>query len=299
VNLSDFLRPALIVVPLEAETVEGAARVLRDTLVASGAVTDGDKLRRRMNEERPEDLVAMGDRAFLLHYRTDAAPTLCVALGTSLDPICRGLGEAERQCARVILLVVAPPRFAARYLQVVGAFARFLSSAERVDRVLAQPTAEAVIALPELREYELPQQLTVRELMSDRLEVTRPDVRLRDAARDMARARIGALPVVDDDGQLLGMLTERELVSDLLGTYLRREILGSLTRTPNLSGKELRRTVRDVMTRQVLCVSPDQPLAEAASLMVNKDLGHVPVVRDGRLVGLLTRGDIVRKLIGS
>ena len=75
-NLADFLRADQTVVPLEAETVEGAARILRDRLVATGAVTDADKLRRRMNEERPEDLVAMGDRAFLLHYRIDAAPTL-------------------------------------------------------------------------------------------------------------------------------------------------------------------------------------------------------------------------------
>jgi CBS domain-containing protein len=54
-----------------------------------------------------------------------------------------------------------------------------------------------------------------------------------------------------------------------------------------------------VMTRQVLCVSPDQPLAEVASLMTNKDVDRVPVVQEGRLVGFLTRGDIVRKLIGS
>jgi CBS domain-containing protein len=298
VNLADFLRVEHTVVPLEAETVEGAARILRDRLVETGAVTDGDKLRRRMNEARPEDLVAMGDRAFLLHYRIDVAPTLCVALGTSPDQICRDLTEEERQCARVILLVVAPPRFAARYLQVVGAFARFLSSAERVDHVLAQPTAAAVLAVPELREYELPHQLMVQELMNERLQVTRPDAPLRDAAREMARTRISALPVVDDSGQLVGMLTERELIGDLLGTYLRRE-MGASVRTPNPMGKDPRRTVREVMTRQVLCVSPDQPLAEAASLMVNKDLPRVPVVRDGRLVGLLTRGDIVRKLIGS
>ena len=60
-----------------------------------------------------------------------------------------------------------------------------------------------------------------------------------------------------------------------------------------------RATVRDVMTRQVLCVSPEQPLAEVASLMSNKDVDRVPVVREGRLVGFLTRGDIVRKLIGT
>jgi CBS domain-containing protein len=61
----------------------------------------------------------------------------------------------------------------------------------------------------------------------------------------------------------------------------------------------VRKTVRDAMTRQVLCVAAEQPLAEVAALMSNKDVDRVPVVREGRLVGFLTRGDIVRKLIGS
>jgi tRNA nucleotidyltransferase (CCA-adding enzyme) len=51
------------------------------------------------------------------------------------------------------------------------------------------------------------------------------------------------------------------------------------------------------MTRQVLCVAPEQPLAEAVSLMVNKDVERLPVVRHGQLVGFLTRGDILRQLI--
>jgi CBS domain-containing protein len=45
-------------------------------------------------------------------------------------------------------------------------------------------------------------------------------------------------------------------------------------------------------------VSPDQPLAEVASIMVNKDIERVPVVEEGKLVGVLSRGEIVRKLIG-
>jgi CBS domain-containing protein len=153
--------------------------------------------------------------------------------------------------------------------------------------------------MPELQEYELPEQLTVREMMSERPHVARADARLRDAARDMVRSRIGALPVVDDEDRVVGMLTERELIRDLLGTYLHREMLGGMPRAGPQGARDARRTVRDVMTRQVLCVSPDEPLAEVASLMMNKDVERVPVVRDGRLVGFLTRGDIVRKLIGS
>jgi CBS domain-containing protein len=90
------------------------------------------------------------------------------------------------------------------------------------------------------------------------------------------------------------MLSERELLRHLLVT----EALSHLdTRRTPLS-QMATKTVRDAMTRQVLCVAPDQPVAEVAALMSNKDVERVPVVRDGRLVGFLTRGDIVRKLIG-
>ena len=54
--------------------------------------------------------------------------------------------------------------------------------------------------------------------------------------------------------------------------------------------------VREVMDRSVLCVSEDQTLADVANMMVNKDVDRFPVVREGALVGFLTRGDIVRRL---
>jgi CBS domain-containing protein/mannitol/fructose-specific phosphotransferase system IIA component (Ntr-type) len=295
VTLADLLRADRVVVRLQATTVEDAARELVAQLEKAGAITDAEKLRQRIDEERPEDIVGMGDRAFLLHYRTDATSQLIVALGTAENAICRELSDGDRQCARVMLLVVAPPRLAARYLQVVGAFARFLSSAERVDAVLSQETPEALVRLEELREYELPAQLTVREMMTDRPHTTRPDTPVKEAAREMVRWRVSALPVVEVDGRLVGMLSSRDLVRDLLGSYLQ----GGQGAADRPTPKPPRRTVRDVMTRQVLCVSPDEPLAEVASLMTNKDVERVPVVRDGLLVGFLTRGDIVRKLIGS
>ena len=56
--------------------------------------------------------------------------------------------------------------------------------------------------------------------------------------------------------------------------------------------------VRDAMTRNVLCVAEDQSLAEVTSLLANKPVAGVPVVRDGALRGFLTRAEIVRKLLG-
>jgi len=56
--------------------------------------------------------------------------------------------------------------------------------------------------------------------------------------------------------------------------------------------------VREVMDRSVLCVSEEQTLAEVATIMQNRDTERFPVVREGALVGFLTRGDIVRRLLG-
>jgi CBS domain-containing protein len=90
------------------------------------------------------------------------------------------------------------------------------------------------------------------------------------------------------------MLSERELMRHLLASEVLSD--GSARHTP--VGTHAQKTVRDVMTRQVLCVGPEQPVAEVAALMTNKDVERLPVVSEGRLVGFLTRGDIVRKLIG-
>ncbi|MGZ8470216.1 MAG: CBS domain-containing protein, partial [Gemmatirosa sp.] len=299
-HLSDFIRPDRVLVPLPGPTLQAAAGALLDRLIAAGLVAHPERLRARLGEERVEDLVGMGDRAFLLHYRSDAVKELVVGVGITRLPVERELGESdETQSARIVLLIAAPPRQAALYLQVVGAFARVLSKPDVVVSVLAQPTPEALAALPIFAQVALRDQLTVRDLMTERPRSVAPDAPLRDAALDMVRAGVAGLPVVDDGGRVIGMLSQRELLQHLLNSYLQRG--GHAAPASGVPGAaDARpRTVRDVMTRQVLCVSPEQPVAEVAAMMTNKDVDRVPVVREGRLVGFLTRGDIVRKLIGS
>jgi CBS domain-containing protein/mannitol/fructose-specific phosphotransferase system IIA component (Ntr-type) len=294
VKLAEFLRPDRIAVPLEAGTLREAAGALLDRLVVTGAIGNPDKLAQRITGLRGEDVVAMGERAFLVHFRTDAVREMAVALGVAPRDIVRELGAEEVQHARIALMIVAPPRMAARYLQVLGALARLLSRPQTVEQMLAAPDAATLAALPVFAEVELPRQLAVGDIMTQRPRTATPDMPLRDAALQMARGGISALPVVEENDVIVGMLAERDLLRHLLGSYLQ----GDTPPRPTPDGVNARRAVRDAMTRQVLCVSPEQPLAEVASLMINKDVEQVPVVREGRLVGFLTRGDIVRKLIG-
>jgi CBS domain-containing protein len=295
VRLRDFLAPERIAVPLSAETLQDAAAQLLERLLPAHGVLDAGKLYRLVSEPKPEDVVAMGDRAFLLHYRTDAVGQLLVTLGVSREPICVQLGDEGKHCSRIALLIVTPPRHAARYLQVVGAFARLLRKPEVLEAIHAAPDANALLKLDFFTEYRLPEQLTVRDVMSDHPRTVRADLPLKEAARTLVRTGLGALPVVDDDDRVLGMVSEKEVIRHLLTI---QAFTGPDARVaaPPATGVK---TVRDAMTRQVLCVAAEQPLAEVAALMSNKDVDRVPVVREGRLVGFLTRGDIVRKLIGS
>ena len=295
-KLSELVTHERIAAPLEARTLAGAAWALVERLAAVGVIEDPEKLRQRVEEARGEDIVMLGDRAFLTHYRTDAVRDLEVAIGIASEPIARDPHDPESQQARIIVLLVAHPRHAARYLQVLGAFSRLLSRPDVVEAWQAAAGPADVASLVALGEIEIARHLTVRDVMTVSPHTTRPDTPLREAARDMVRARVGGLPVVESDGMLVGMLSERELMRHMLSNAA---FLGTGPARPAASGDHGRRTVRDVMTRQVLCVSPDQPLAEVASVMSNKDVERVPVVREGRLVGFLTRGDIVRKLIGS
>jgi CBS domain-containing protein/mannitol/fructose-specific phosphotransferase system IIA component (Ntr-type) len=295
VRLRDFLAPERAIVPLNASTLREATAQLLERLLPARGVLDAVKLRRRINEARSDDIVAMGDRAFLLHYRTDAVGQLVVALGVSPEPVCVELGDQGGRCARVFLLIATPPRHAARYLQVVGAFARLLRQPEVLAAIHAAPDPAALVDLNFFAEYRLPEQLTVRDVMTDHPLTVNADLTLREAARMLARTGLGALPVVDDEDRVLGMVSEKEVIRHLLTI---QAFTGPDARAASPPGT-LTKTVRDAMTRQVLCVAAEQPLAEVAALMSNKDVDRVPVVRDDRLVGFLTRGDIVRKLIGS
>ncbi len=294
--LSELLTPRRCLVPLDATTLADAGLALFAALAEDGAVQDTDRLRERLEDARPEDIAGYGARGFVLHYRTDAVAELAMAVGVAVRPVCRELGDGEdTQCARIVALVVAPRKDAARHLQVVGALSQLFGKPSAVSAFEAALDAEALRDSPGWLEARVEPQLTVRDIMTVRPRSIGPDTPLRAAVLDMRRAGVGALPVVDDQNRLIGLLSERELLRHLVSHYLPRAS-GQPNGPPTAA---TRRTVRDVMTRQVLCVSPHQPLAEVASLMLNKDVERVPVVRDGTLVGFLTRGDIVRKLIGS
>jgi CBS domain-containing protein len=288
VKLADLLGPRRVVVPLPAATLDEGLRVLVDACVADGRVADAIRLDETIRESWPEDTMSLGPHAWLPHFRTDAVRGLVVALGIAEAPIAGGqreTGVVHGAEPRMILLIVASPRDTASYLQTVAAFARVLARADVADALLAARSPGEVLALPALREQELEGQLLVRDVMRAEIVALRPEDTLEAAARTLERLGADALPVVAEGGQVVGMLSYRELL---------RQLGGAAAAPPD--PRTLR--VRDAMARSVFCVSEDQTVADAAHLLTSRDVERVPVVAEGLLRGFLTRADLVHRLLG-
>ena len=300
-RLTDLLSERRVVVPFPAASLEEGLRFLVEACAADEKVTDTGLLDQVISESWPEDTVTLGPHAWLPHFRTDAVPALVVALGIADAPI-PGQGR-EGPFPRMILLIVAPPKDAAPYLQTVAAFARALSLPSVAEGLLTARSPAAVLALPPLREIELEGQLLVRDIMDSSPLAIRPEQTLDEAVRLLLVSGLDAVPVVDASGVVVGLLSHRELLKHLVPAYVHRVTTGG-PQSPALSGAKTPMDpavslVREVMARNVLCVSEDQSVADVAHLLATKDVGRVPVVREGVLRGILTRSDIVRKVLGT
>lgn len=304
-KLQDVVEVQHVVVPLTAPTVREATERLAERLIASGVVPEANRLHAVIRNAWPEDMVSVGEHAFLPHFRTEAARRLATAVGISLTPI--HWEKDPNRSARIVILVVAPPRETPTYLQVVGAFARLLSDPGTVLSMLAAKTPEQLVQIGALQGVELPSHLAVRDLMTPHVLSARPEQSLGDVARMMMEKDVRALPVVDDNGSLVGMVTHRELLKYLIPDYLQktksgkfRALPASLVAGAHQSTSDPRGLpVKDVMSRAVLCVSEEQTLSDVANLMNNKDVDRFPVVREGVVVGFLTRADLIRRLVAN
>ena len=109
-----------------------------------------------------------------------------------------------------------------------------------------------------------------------------PDATVYAAIELMAAKNIGAVPVVQD-GRLVGMLSEREY-----------------TRNVILKGKSSKNSlVREIMATEPATVGPDESLGECMRLMTDQRVRHLPVVKNGELIGILSIGDLVKWIISS
>jgi CBS domain-containing protein len=142
--------------------------------------------------------------------------------------------------------------------------------------------------------------MQIRNVMTRHVATTTPDMPLADAVHLMLEHSVSGLPVLDATGRLLGIVTEADLLRRVeIGTERYEPRWIEAFRKPQIAEAYTRshgRSVADVMTSPVVTTDEDAALVEAVDLMEARQIRRLPVLRDGALVGIVSRADIIRGL---
>jgi len=144
----------------------------------------------------------------------------------------------------------------------------------------------------------------VRDVMSHDPVTIRPRASVNEAMRQMLDRRISGLPVLDDDDGLIGIVTEGDFLRRVeTGTERERSHWLELLVSPGKRAAEYARShavrVEELMTPAVISIDADAPLTEAVDLLQRHRIKRLPVLARGRLVGMLSRADVMRACLDA
>lgn len=147
------------------------------------------------------------------------------------------------------------------------------------------------------------QSVRARDIMVTAVVSVRPEDPLVEVVEAMSRSRVSGVPVVDADGRVLGVISEKDILFQLLGeaadnfmVFLARCLRSGAFREMAVQA----RTVREVMTAPALTIGQEATLTEIAQMLTQRHINRLPVTdTEGRLAGIITRSDIVNATLRS
>jgi len=146
--------------------------------------------------------------------------------------------------------------------------------------------------------------MIVSDVMTREVASVKPEAELKDAVFTMVDRKLSGLPVVDKDGQVVGMITEGDLLRRAeIATQGKEPGWFALFFTPGSAAFDYVRTharrVEMLMSPNVVSIAPSAEIGEAARLMQEHGVKRLPVIENGRLVGILARADLLKLLAGA
>ena len=143
-------------------------------------------------------------------------------------------------------------------------------------------------------------QFTVKDVMSKEIRSVSPDMNAKEALGMLVTTGTSGLPVIDKEGRLVGVFTEKEILKAILPVYIKD--VGTFVYS-EVSKSELKKianiekfSVKDLMRKEVPTVTEETSLTEVSRIMLTKSERRVVVIRDGKAVGVVTRCDVIRAL---
>ena len=146
--------------------------------------------------------------------------------------------------------------------------------------------------------------LTAKDIMTTEVISVQRQTSVNDLAEILWKNRISGAPVLDDDGSVIAVVTESDLIDQKKKVHIPTMIsildsvifLESSKKTEKEIKKMAGNTVQDICSSELVSVAEDAGLDEIATIMAEKNVHTLPVIQDGRLVGVIGKSDIIRSM---
>ncbi len=298
-RLSNILDENTVLHDLKATTKVEAITELLGLIKNRYPQLDYERINKSVLAREDVESTNFGRSIAFPHARTDAVEEMYIAVGISESGIKEKTPDGKP--LHMICLMLTPSNIARHYLQTLAAFSTFARQETNIPKIIKAKSPAAVIDTIWESGVTIEKELTARDLMRhDVVTVTEEDS-LRDVANRMFTNRLSALAVVDENGCLLGQITDKELIQAALPDFksLISNLNYSLDIEPfeELLKKEDKIKVRQLYLKDIEIVTTDTRIVEVAAMMLFKDLRRVFVVSENRLIGILLRKDIVHMII--
>jgi len=298
-RLANMLKESFIINDLKATTKESAIEELLELLKNDNPSADIGAIRELILEREEVENTSYGRGFAFPHARTDKVDDMYILLGISK----KGLqGKTPDNIpVSVVALLLTPSNISKLYLQTLSAFATFARTEGKLHKLIAAQNCSEVVDIIWQSGVRAEKELTVKDIMRRDVATVTPDDSLKTVANLMFKHRLSALAVVDSQGNLLGQITDKDIIQAALPDY--EALITNLDYSREVEPfEELLRVEDKIKVSQLYktnhkIAAMETSIIEVAALMISKDLRRVFVVKESRLVGILLRKDIVNMLI--
>lgn len=308
-KFSSYLNPDYIFPCLEVNSKEEAIRNIVIKIAESNRIVSEqkDEIIKNILKREEEISTGIGNGIFLPHTRMKDFPDFIIAVATIKNEIESEIaGTKKIDNIKVVFLIISDVLKNKNLLKTMSAISKIsLKHSEIIEKVKKATSSKQILELLSLNEIEIEHKIIAEDVLSPEVKAARENDTLEEIAKRLILEEKSALPVLSEDGALLGEITERELIGFGMPEHLSlMSDLNFLTVGEPFEEyliNESTMTIKDIYRKNIahLVIDKETPIMEICFKMVYKGMHRLYVINpdNNKYLGIINRSDIIKKVL--
>ena len=298
-KLSSLLNPDNILIGSSARTKEDAIiEIYRQIKKNYRFRMDTDLIKKTIQERESLGGTSFESGIAVPHARLDDFDDLLIGILIPESPIDDNGIKLE-----MVVLMLTSKAVSNIYLNTLASFIKLSRNTQQFKEIISLKSGEDIISFVEKQNIKVKEEVSVEDIMSEELITLSPDATIRELADLFYKHKIGYLPVTSETGEFLGEINIVMLIKEGIPDYAAQlghlKFLKSFEPLERLFRMEDDIYLKDIMKKPSITFKRETSIIEAALEFTNRKRRHIPVVEDGKVVGILALADILNKILRS